>query len=89
MWKAWRGKEPVPAIDFDKQLAIILTVPGANKITAPELRLDRDGNLKVPLPVSTLLPDDGRVGYMILLINRAGVNSVNGRSIVSAPPGAY
>jgi RNA polymerase sigma-70 factor (ECF subfamily) len=89
MWKGWRAKEPVPAIDFDKQMALILTVPGANTITAPELRMDGDGNLKVPLPVSTLLPDDGRIGYKIVLIDRVGIQSVNGRSITKAPVGSY
>ena len=89
MWKGWRAKEPVPAIDFDKQMALILTVPGANTITAPELRMDSDGNLKVPLPVSTLLPDDGRIGYKIVLINRTGIQSVNGRSVAKTPVGSY
>jgi uncharacterized protein (TIGR03067 family) len=82
LWKAWRGDERVPRIDFDKQVAIILAVPGPNKISTPDLRLDDTGNLRVPLPVSTLLPDDGRIGYKLTIIDRAGVKSVNGRSIV-------
>jgi RNA polymerase sigma factor (sigma-70 family) len=88
MWKSWRGKEPVPAIDFDNQMVLIFTVPGANRITPPALRLDRDGNLRVPLPVSTLLPDDGTIGYKIVVINRAGVLWVNGRSLHKGVKGA-
>jgi uncharacterized protein (TIGR03067 family) len=87
MWKSWRGKERMPEIDFEKQIALVLTVPGANKISAPELRVDRAGNLKVPLPVSTLLPDDGRIGYKIVLINRQGIQSVNGRPVAKVPNG--
>ena len=87
MWKAWRGKEKLPAIEFDQQIALILTVPGPNKISAPELLIDSAGNVKVPLPVSTLLPDDGRIGYKIVLINRAGVKSVNGKAIMKLPQG--
>jgi RNA polymerase sigma factor (sigma-70 family) len=84
LWKGWRAKEKLPAIDFDKQMAIILTVPGPNKITAPELRIDDTGNVKVPLPVSTLLHDDGRIGYTIIVIDRTGVKSVNGKSITKS-----
>ena len=87
MWKAWRGKEKLPAIEFDQQIALILTVPGPNKISAPELLIDSAGNVKVSLPVSTLLPDDGRIGYKIVLINRAGVKSVNGKAIMKLPQG--
>lgn len=87
MWKAWRGKEKLPALDFDKQIALIFTVPGPNKISAPELRIDGSGNIRVPLPVSTLLPDDGRIGYKIVIIGRAGVKSVGGRSIIKLPQG--
>jgi RNA polymerase sigma factor (sigma-70 family) len=89
VWKAWRSKEKLPAIDFDKQIALILTVPGPNIISAPELLIDRAGNVKVPLPVSTLLPDDGRIGYKIILINRAGVKSVNGKTIIKLPQGQF
>jgi RNA polymerase sigma-70 factor (ECF subfamily) len=89
MWKGWRAGEALPAIDFNKQMAIVLTVPGPNRIAEPELRIDRSGNVKVPLPVSTLLPDDGRVGYRILIIDRAGVKSVNGRSILKPSQPSY
>jgi RNA polymerase sigma factor (sigma-70 family) len=87
MWRAWRGKEKIPAIDFDRQLAIILTVSGPNRIQAPVLRIDAAGNVRVSLPASTSLPDDGRIGYRILLIDRTGVQSVNGRSIFKPVPG--
>jgi RNA polymerase sigma factor (sigma-70 family) len=78
MWKAWRAAEQLPAIDFEKQIAIILAVPGPNKISSPELVINNEGNIKVPLPVSTLLPDDGRIGYKIIIIDLEGVNSING-----------
>ena len=81
MWKSWRAKEKVPAIDFQKQMAIILTVPGPNRIVSPDLHIDQTGNLKVPMPTSTLLPDDGRIGYKIVIIDRSGIVSVNGRAI--------
>jgi RNA polymerase sigma factor (sigma-70 family) len=81
MWQGWRADEMIPAIDFNNQMAIILTVRGPNKISAPELRIDDTGNVKVPLPVSTLLPDDGRIGYKIIIIERSGVKSINGTPI--------
>jgi uncharacterized protein (TIGR03067 family) len=81
LWRGWRGQEPVPPIDFQEEMALILTVPGPNQISAPELRLDKAGNLKAPLPVSTLLPDDGRMGYKIIRIKREGVKAINGRSL--------
>lgn len=87
MWKAWRPGEKLPAVDFEKEIAIILTVPGPNRISSPDLVVNKDGNVRVPLPTSTLLPDDGRIGYKILIIDRSGVNSINGgRSITRNPP---
>jgi hypothetical protein len=40
-------------------------------------------------PVSTLLPDDGRIGYKLIVIDRAGVKSVNGRPITKPGSVAY
>jgi len=81
VWKGWRAGEKLPAIDFEKQIAIILTVSGANKIESPEVVINDQGNVRVPIPTSTLLPDDGRIGYKIIIINRSGVVSVNGKSV--------
>lgn len=81
MWKAWRPGDKLPALDFAKELVIFQTVPGPNKIDPPVLALDAAGNLKVPLPISTLLPDDRSIGYTILVIDRAGIRFVNGVAI--------
>ena len=60
-WSWCKDDRPVPMIDFDKKLAVILIVPGPNKISVPELSIDDTGNVRVPLPVSTL-PDVRWIG---------------------------
>jgi RNA polymerase sigma factor (sigma-70 family) len=81
LWKAWRTNEKLPTINFIREMVLVLTVTGPNKVSAPELVLGRFGNLKVAPPISTLLPDDGTIGYKIIVIDRAGVKSINGSPV--------
>lgn len=80
LWKAWRGGEKVPEVDFDKELALILTCDGPNKIDPPVLLLDGKRGLKVQPPVATLVPGPG-FGYKIVTVQREGIKTVNGKPL--------
>jgi hypothetical protein len=75
LWKAWRGKEKVPQVDFTKDLVLVITLGGPNKISPPVLRLDDKGELEA-WAAATLNPADGFC-YKLVIIRRQGVKSVN------------
>ncbi len=75
LWKAWRGREELPEIDFDKQMILVFTAEGPNNVGC-EPTLDAQGNVQA-LAMSTLIGGPG-FGYLILCIPREGVRSVNG-----------
>lgn len=85
IWKAWRGGEKQPEIDFERQLVVVLQASGPNKIDMPRLQLDKTGNLTIPPSVSTLLPEDGRNGYKIMVIDRAAIKTIEGQPIGETP----
>jgi RNA polymerase sigma factor (sigma-70 family) len=85
LWNAWRSHEELPKIKFDKEMALVLTSTGPSNLSASELFVDAQGNLKVPAPTSMLPLDDARLGYKIIIIDRAGLNSVNDIRLEKAP----
>jgi hypothetical protein len=79
LWKAWRGKEELPKVDFEKQLVIVACTLGArNKIEA-RFKLDATGDLK-GLMSATEIGGPGFV-YLIMVLDRAGVKTYNGKTI--------
>jgi hypothetical protein len=78
LWKAWRGQDKLPEIDFQKQMILVFTADGPNSVGC-EPRLDRQGNLQA-LAMSTLMGGPG-FGYLIQCISREGVRSVNDKPL--------
>ncbi len=79
LWKAWRGKDALPKVDFAKQLVLVGTAGcAANRIGA-RFRLTDKGDLQGGF-IATEIGGPGFV-YMIAVIDRAGVKSVNGKSL--------
>jgi len=79
LWKAWRGKQELPKIDFENQLVLVGTWEcGANTMELA-LKLDDEGNLKGDVGGSKL-EGPGFV-YMMVLIERSGVKTYNGKLI--------
>lgn len=86
LWKAYRGDDELPKINFDKQMILVKVGPNPNAIgyDPQRLILDEQGDLRVqyystweryPDPN----PKTGR--YIFLLISREGVKSINGIKI--------
>ncbi len=84
LWRAWRRRENVPAVDFQQQMVLVFTASGPNRVGYDKLTLDEHGNLRINV-MSTLIGGPG-FGYLMLCIPREGVKSVNGTPLPGAEP---
>jgi hypothetical protein len=78
LWRAWRGKEEPPAPNFARQLVLVFTVPGPNNLGCGPT-IDSKGNVTA-MAATTLIAGPG-FGYLIQIIPRDGVRSVNGKAL--------
>jgi RNA polymerase sigma factor (sigma-70 family) len=79
LWKAWRGNEELPKVDFDKQLVIVGTVKCAKNGMNLNTKLDDNGNLEVSVFQTDIAGPGFR--YQIVVVDRTGVKTVNGAEI--------
>lgn len=78
LWKAWRPDDKVPEINFRKQIVIVSTIGGPNRMFV-RLSKDDKGNVSV-LAGGTKIGGPG-FGYHLAVIDRKGVKSVNGKPL--------
>ncbi len=80
-WKAFRGDEKVPDIDFTKELVLVAVGTDPNKLGIGA-SLDAKGNLTV-LVRSTLIGFENptTAAYQFATVPRAGIKSVNGKEV--------
>jgi hypothetical protein len=84
LWRAYRGNDELPKIDFDKKMVLVEVGRDPNQLgyDSEGLILNEEGDLKA-IFMSTLVgyvnPKTCR--YMFLLISREGVKAVNGKPI--------
>lgn len=74
--KAWKLAEPLPKVDFDKEIIVVATTVGSRLNLKPTLK---DGDLKA-LAIATR---DLRPGfrYAIQTFKKEGVKTVNGKEL--------
>lgn len=80
LWKAWRPKEAAPKVDFTRELVLVATATGPNRV-AMSASLDDKGDLRVRSR-ATLIGGRG-FGYAIATISRRGIKSINGKPLRS------
>lgn len=78
LWKGWRGDEPVPQIDFKKELVLVAVADGPNRV-AMTPRLGEGGDLQTDA-VATLIGGPG-FGYQWMRVSRDGIKTINGMAI--------
>src|SRR4051794_19640077 len=78
IWKAWRTEVKVPAIDFEKKIVVVTTTGGPNMLNA-QFTLDDKGNLGVQ--AETTLVEGPGFGYVLSLIDRDGIKTVQNKKI--------
>jgi hypothetical protein len=82
LWRAWRPGEPVPDVDFGREMVLVAAGPGPNHVIVRELRLTDAGDLRFEWAI-TEMAGPGFVAKM-LLVDRRGVKTVNGRPLPAA-----
>ncbi|PQO40211.1 hypothetical protein [Blastopirellula marina] len=80
LWTAWRSEEEAPAIDFEKELVLVATVPGPNLVIMQPVLEDGDVKFRVG---GTKIGGPG-FGYKLMKFSRDGVKTVNGKPIAAA-----
>ena len=78
VWQAWSVGEQLPEVDFKTQMVLVATVSGPNRTLSGPLNLV-DGELSYRV-MSTKMGGPG-FGYLLMLISRDGVKTVNGQPI--------
>ncbi|MFZ5832108.1 MAG: hypothetical protein ACOY3P_18645 [Planctomycetota bacterium] len=78
LWKAWRGDEELPDIDFETDMVLVFTADGPNNVGC-EPMLAQNGDVQANA-MSTLIGGPG-FGYLLMQIPRQGVRSVNGKPL--------
>ena len=76
--KAWKLDDEVIDINFDRQFIVVMTTGGSG--VSVEFERDSDGNLQGQTSYTADLRNDG-FRYVFAVINRAGINSVNGMKL--------
>ncbi len=84
LWTAWRPDQAVPQIDFQTELVIVNIARGPNTVFANTLKIDDQSNLKFEV-ASTRMAGPG-FGYLIMVIPKSGIKSVNGVALDAKPP---
>jgi Domain of unknown function (DUF4440)/Domain of unknown function (DUF3471) len=80
LWRALRGTESLPRIDFAKELIVFCTTNSPNSC-AIDLSMDEQGDLKIT-SVSTLIGSDAKTfNYQIASIDRGGIKSIAGKAL--------
>ncbi len=79
LWKAWRNKEELPKVDFEKQLVLVGTVPCARNSLGANFKLDDNGDLKGWF-LGTAIAGPG-FAYQIVVVDRSGIKTYNGKAI--------
>jgi hypothetical protein len=79
LWKAWRGDEKLPRIDFTKELVLVgTTACGRNQLSG-HFQLDASGDLHV-MWATTLIAGPG-FAYHISVVERDEIKSINGKAL--------
>ena len=78
LWAAWQPSKQLPNVDFSKNMVLVETAGGPNNLFTNTIFL-KNGDLKYEV-ASTRMAGPG-FGFVLLVVPRAGVVSVNGRAL--------
>ena len=83
LWSQWRPEQDLYTVDLDKVLVLVETTPGPNRIFSNQLERDSKGNLVYELAASEKAGPG--FGYLIMVIDKSGINSIKGNPIGQSP----
>jgi hypothetical protein len=79
LWKAWRGEEKPPAVDFDKEVVIVVTSK-TGELRSLLLQQDDKGNVALAVGISREELKGG-FSYVMGSLKREGVKTIDGKEI--------
>lgn len=81
LWQAYRGGEPLPQIDFDREIAIVYAINDPNSMSL-NLSLTPTGDLQISI-ASTLVGYNGHTtcSYEFARIKRDGIKTIKGKPL--------
>lgn len=81
LWKAWRGDEKIPMVDFSKEIVLVLTGLENSSVTI-NAALDDKGVLKI----STISTQRRSLGmtYVLAIVERNGIKAVGNTPLPAA-----
>ncbi len=81
LWQAYRGEEPLPQIDFDREIAIVYAINDPNSMSL-NLSLTPTGDLQIST-ASTLVGYNGHTtcSYEFARIKRDGIKTIKGKPL--------
>lgn len=81
LWQAYRGGEPLPQIDFDREIAIVYAINDPNAMSL-NLSLTPAGDLQIST-ASTLVGYNGHTtcSYEFARIKRDGIKTIKGKPL--------
>ena len=85
LWTAWRPGEKMPKVNFAKELILVGTVAGPNRVIM-RTTIDDNGNVQF-IVGGTKIGGPG-FGYKLVKINRDAVKTVNGKAVTDEKPAA-
>ena len=85
IWAGWSVPQPIPDVDFATQMVLVTTVPGPNRTFNGPLNLE-DGDLSYRV-AATRMGGPG-FGYLMMVVPRARIESVNGQPVPKFQPPA-
>jgi hypothetical protein len=78
LWKAWRGMEPLPLVNFNETLILVGTGNDPNRISVIST-LTEDGNLQQSWSMTMIgYHNPTTCSYQLALVHRAGIKSIDG-----------
>ena len=84
LWGAWRPNEALKKIDFSTQFVLVETASGPNNVFSNRIILDDKGALSYE--TASTLADGPGFGYLILVLPKAGIVTVNGKPVHKPQP---
>ncbi|MEL7499946.1 MAG: hypothetical protein AAFN77_20250 [Planctomycetota bacterium] len=78
LWDTWGIAEKLPKVDFQKQIVLVAITSGPNRPINGPLRLD---NREIKYSVLSTRMGGPGFGYLLMLIDREGIDTVNGKPV--------
>jgi hypothetical protein len=84
LWKAYRGDEGIPKIDFKRELIVLYVHSDSNNVNMTPV-LYENGSLVVESAFTEQGTQDNLSTYFFASIDRQGIKTINGKPIVNKP----